>query len=71
MRGRANRADCGGARSDHRRVALERLRYTEGVEGAAFINQGEMRAACERFFQARGILPERVNFGANDFRRSA
>jgi len=71
MRGRANRADCGGARSDHRRVALERLRYTEGVEGTAFINETEIRERIEDFWLKRGIAPERVHFGANDFRRSA
>ena len=71
MRGRSNRADCGRARSDHRREASERLRYTEGVEGAARINQSEMQARCAWFWAQRGIPPERVNFGANDYRRSA
>lgn len=54
-----------------RRETRNLLRYAEGIEGSAHINQAQMQAGCAFFWAKRGIKPERVTFGENDFRRSA
>jgi hypothetical protein len=47
-------------------------RYGEGMDNTlSFGELYSVGAACDAFFQRRGLRSERPNFGHHDFRRSA